>query len=136
MQNQPAAHTRPPVSDFPEEKGVRDKIVIEIDFIRVRPVEVCHEGLAQLAADTRIADSGVQILPAVGKDLPGTASGRIQRNSLERRGAVWLAAIPKKCLELGPAQGDGLLRTLHAVIVMSGQPGEVKLDPVALFVKP
>lgn len=85
-----------------------------MDLIRVGPLEIEHEGFAQLAADQRVANGGMKVGPVAVEDQPGTAPGHIQRDGPEVLGAVRLAAVFQECPEVGPAQDDGLFRSLHA----------------------
>ena len=96
VQDQPAAHTRLSISNFPKEERVRLGVIIEVYFVGIGPVEICHERFAQLVPDTAIADGGAKIRFVSSEHKPGTVSARIQRDRLERLGTVWLAAILEK----------------------------------------
>ena len=106
-----------------------------MNFIGVGPVEVGHEGLAQLVPDLRVADGGAEIGLVAVEHQPG-AAGYVQGDGLEVLEAVRLAAGFQERPERGPSEADGLLHALHAVEAASGEPGELERDPVAAPVQP
>lgn len=136
MEDQPAAHDGIPVPVLPEEERIWHKIVAEPYLVGVGPVKIGHEGLAQLVADATVSDGGLQVLPIAGEYEARAVPARAQRYGFELLGAIRLAAGDEELPEPGPAQIDGLLRTLHTVDTVAGQPGEVKGNSVVLLVEP
>ena len=106
-----------------------------MDLVRVRPVKVSHEGLSQLAPDTRVSDGGSQISPVAVEHQPGTAPVYVQGDGLEVLWAVWMAAGFQERPERGPVQVYCLLAALHAIEAVSGDPCELEPDPVAPLVQ-
>lgn len=82
-------------------------------------------------ADATVNDGGLQVLP-----IAGEYKAQAQRYGFELCGAIRLAVDDEELPEPGPAQIDGLLRTLHTVDAVDGKPNEVEGNSVVLLLEP